>query len=211
MSDMAEEVLSLPNEAEARSSLPPALAAAVIPQGAPCENCRAGLREAYYVANGRVICTECRERLQGSGWVAFGLGAAAALACAAVYYSVHAAFRVNFVLVAVLAGAAVGLSVRRGARSSRLRRYRFMALGLTYLSVVSTYAPALLEMPDVDNVFQAGLRALYLPVLMLIAMKNPVTLILLVFGLHEAWKLSAPPIVHVDGPFSSQRVTAEDA
>jgi hypothetical protein len=198
---MAEDVLTLPNEAGSRSSLPPALAAAVIPVGAPCERCHSAIAESYYVANGRVICLACRERLHGSTSLALGLGVGAALLSAAVYYVVELVWDVNFVLVAVLAGALVGLAVRRGAKSSRAPRYRWLALVLTYLCVVSTYAPSLLDMPNVDGPLSAALRSLYLPLLMLVSMRNPVTLILLVFGLHEAWKLSAPPVVNVDGPF----------
>lgn len=190
-------------ETASRSSLPPALAAAVIPVGAPCERCGAAIPESYFVANGVVICPVCRKRLQGSMLRAFGFGLLAALACSGLYYLVRVIWGSNFALIAVLAGVTVGLGVRRGAQSNRATRYRVLSLGLTYACVVSTYAAALLEMPGVDDLLSAGLRALYLPVLMLIGMKNPVTLILLGFGLHEAWKLSAPALVNVDGPFSS--------
>lgn len=194
-----------------RSSLPPALAAAVIPVGTPCERCGAAIPESYFVANGHVICPACRKRLQGSMPLALGYGLIAAIGCSGSYYLVRAIWGSNFVLVAVLAGVAIGLGVRRGAQSSRATRYRVLSLGLTYACIVSTYAAALLEMPGVDDAFSAGVRALYLPVLMLIGMKNPVTLILLGFGLHEAWKLSAPALVNVDGPFSSAGVNRSPA
>jgi hypothetical protein len=141
--------------------------------------------------------------LDGSTARAVRLGAGAAILTAAVYYAVYALWHMNFVLIAVIAGVFIGLAVRRGAQGNRARRFRFIALGLTYLCVVSTYLPALLEMADVRNLTVAVIRAVYLPLLMLISMKNPVTLILLGFGLHEAWKLSAPPVVNVDGPFSA--------
>lgn len=179
--------------------MPPQLAA--IAAGTPCVRCGTELQSHYFVANGHVVCESCRMRLHGSGTTALALGLGAALASAALYYVVYLIWHSNFVLVAVLAGVLVGLAVRRGAQGSRLPRFRMMALGLTYLCVVSTYAPALMQMPGVDSPLQAALRSLYLPFLMLISMKNPVTLILLGFGLHEAWKLSAPHVVNVDGPF----------
>jgi len=196
---MAEEVMALPAEEAERSSVPPALAA--IAAGTPCGRCGVELRSHYFVANGHVVCESCRERLRGSGSAALGLGLGAAVLCAVLYYVVYLIWHSNFVLIAVLAGVVIGLAVRRGAQGSRLQRFRFMALGLTYLCVVSTYAPALMEMPGVDGPLHAAVRSLYLPFLMLISMKNPVTLILLGFGLHEAWKLSAPHVVNVDGPF----------
>lgn len=131
-------------------------------------------------------------------------GLTAALLAAAGYYVVYAVWHLNFVLIAVIAGVLIGLAVRRGAQGNRAQRYRFIAVALTYLCVVSTYVPALLAMPDMSTTLSAGLRALYLPFLMLISMKNPVTLILLGFGLHEAWKLSAPHVLNVDGPFHAQ-------
>jgi len=141
--------------------------------------------------------------LEGSAARAVQLGVSAALLSAALYYFVYVVWHMNFVLIAVIAGVLVGLAVRRGAQGNRAQRYRFIALGLTYLCVVSTYLPALLEMPGVSSPAMAALRALYLPFLMLISMKNPVTLILLGFGMHEAWKLSAPHLVNVDGPFAA--------
>jgi len=154
------------------------------------------------------VCPHCRASLEGSTTRAVGLGVAAAVLSAVVYYAVYALWQMNFVLIAVIAGVSIGLAVRRGAQGNRAKRFRWIAVGLTYLCVVSTYYPALLAMPGVDGPLWAALRSLYLPILMLISMKNPVTLILLGFGLHEAWKLSAPHVVNVDGPFEAVKPAA---
>jgi uncharacterized paraquat-inducible protein A len=191
--------MSVSAETAARSPVPPALTE--IAAGTPCGRCGTSIAGEYFVANGHVVCEKCRATLQGSTARAVRLGVAAAVLTASVYYLVYAVWRMNFVLIAVIAGVLIGLAVRRGAQGNRAQRYRFIALALTYLCVVSTYLPALLEMPDVSGTLIAGLRALYLPFLMLVSMKNPVTLILLGFGLHEAWKLSAPHVLNVDGPF----------
>ena len=196
MSVMAEQVMSLPTD---RRSVPAALTE--IAAGTPCQRCGTQIQVRYFVANGHVVCTHCRESLNGSTARAIGFGAAAAVLSAAVYYLVFSLWQMNFVLIAVIAGVAIALAVRRGAQGNRAPRFRWIALGLTYLCVVSTYYPALLAMPGVDGPLSAALRSLYLPFLMLISMKNPVTLILLGFGMHEAWKLSAPHLVNVDGPF----------
>jgi hypothetical protein len=193
--------MSLPTEiGSGPSPVPPALTE--VAAGTPCGRCATSIRGQYFVANGHVVCANCRESLDGSTARAVRLGLAAAVVTAAAYYAVYALAHMNFVLIAVIAGVFIGLAVRRGAQGNRAQHFRFIALGLTYLTVVSTYLPALLEMPGVSSLGAAIVRALYLPVLMLISMKNPVTLILLGFGLHEAWKLSAPHRVNVDGPFS---------
>jgi uncharacterized membrane protein len=203
---MADEVTAVPAEPAKRlSAVPPALLE--IAAGTPCVRCGSRIEGNYFVANGHVVCANCRESLEGSASAAVRWGIGAALVAAGVYYAVFAVWRMNFVLIAVIAGVLIGLAVRRGAQSNRAQRFRFVAVGLTYLCVVSTYLPALIAMPDVPDAFHAGLRALYLPFLMLISMKNPVTLILLGFGLHEAWKLSAPHVVNVDGPFQAVHAT----
>lgn len=194
--------MSLPAETGSGPS-PVPRALTEVAAGTPCGRCRASIRDQYFVANGHAVCANCRESLQGSTARAVQLGIGAALLSAAIYYFVYAVWHMNFVLIAVIAGVMIGLAVRRGAQGNRAQRYRFIALALTYLCVVSTYLPALLEMPGVSTPVIAALRALYLPFLMLISMKNPVTLILLGFGLHEAWKLSAPHVLNVDGPFEA--------
>lgn len=198
---IAEPVMSssLAESVADRSSVPPALAE--IQVGTPCVRCGTSISRQYFVANGHVVCANCRERLQGSIAGALRLGGLAAIVSAGAYHAIYALWHLNFVLIAVIAGVAIGLAVRRGAQGNRALRYRFLALGLTYLCVASTYLPALLELPDVHSPLAAVLRALYLPFLMLVGLKNPVTLLLLGFGLHEAWKLSAPNVLNVDGPF----------
>jgi hypothetical protein len=195
---MAERVMGLSAET-GPSPVPPALAE--IAAGTPCGRCGTSIQGHYFVANGHVVCEKCRATLEGSTAAAVRLGVAAAVLAAGSYYFVYSVWHLNFVLIAVIAGVLIGLAVRRGAQGNRAQRYRFLALGLTYVCVVSTYVPALLEMSDVSGTVMAALRSLYLPFLMLISMKNPVTLILLGFGLHESWKLSAPHVLNVDGPF----------
>jgi hypothetical protein len=202
---MAEQVMSLPTE---RRSGPVPAPLAEIAAGTPCGRCQTRIDDHYFVANGHVVCDPCRSSLEGSTSRAVGLGVAAAVLSAGLYYVVYAIWQMNFVLIAVIAGVLIGLSVRRGAQGNRARKFRWIAVGLTYLSVVSTYYPALLALPGVDGQLSAALRSLYLPFLMLISMKNPVTLILLGFGLHEAWKLSAPHVVNVDGPFQAKPAAA---
>ena len=200
---MAEQMMALETEGRSGPSpVPPALTEIAV--GTPCGRCTRQIQSQYFVANGHVVCEQCRASLEGSTARAVGYGLGAGALTVAVYYLVYFVWHMNFVLIAVLAGVTVGLAVRRGAQGNRARRYRFIALGLTYLIVVSTYLPALLELPNVESHSQAALRALYLPMLMLISMKNPVTLILLGFGMHEAWKLSAPHVIAVDGPFAAK-------
>jgi hypothetical protein len=186
-----------------------------VPAGTPCADCAQPITSQFLVRNGDTICLPCRERMNGSFREALALGLAASVASIGLYYLIYAvtgmlmAKPYRFVFIAVIAGVLVGSGVRRGARASSLLRYRWLSVVLTYVAIVATYAQALAEMPGVTSVFDAALRALYLPLVMIVGQKNLVTLVLLGFGLHEAWKFSAPPYVHVEGPFQAGLPEAE--
>ena len=190
---------SVPPIAEA--SAPVVLAPVAV--GAPCTSCATAITDRFFVRNGEVICPSCLGSLDGSFRDALALGLGAALLSIGLYYAIFFVAHARFVFIAVIAGVLIGGGVRRGARATPLLRYRWLAVVLTYVAVAATYAHALVEMSVVTDVVDAALRSLYLPLAMLVSHKNLVTLILLGFGLHEAWKFSAPPYVHVDGPFSA--------
>jgi hypothetical protein len=189
------------------SSAPPALAAAEapapepVPVGTPCSACERPLADQFFVRNGDVICAACLDSEAGSFREALALGLGAAVLDIALYYAIVFLFHWRFLFIAVIAGVLIGTAVRRGARASTLLRYRWLAVVLTYVTVAATYAHALAEMSEVSGPVDAVLRSLYLPLVMLVWRKNLVTLILLGFGVHEAWKFSAPPYVLVEGPF----------
>ncbi len=155
----------------------------------------------FFVRNGEAICPSCLTAQEGSFREALAYGLGAALLSIALYYGIFFAWHIKFVFVAVIAGVLIGGAVRRGARVSNRLGYRWLAVVLTYVAVAATYAHALAELSEVTGAFDAALRSLYLPLVMLWWRKNLVTLILLGFGVHEAWKFSAPPYVHVEGPF----------
>src|SRR5918912_832676 len=74
---------------------------------------------------------------------------AACTICAApigsVYYAVAAISGYEIALIALLVGYLVGGGVRLGARGRTGRRYRILAVGLTYLAIGSTYVPFVIK------------------------------------------------------------------
>lgn len=139
----------------------------------------------------------------GSGVQAILAGLLAGGAAAGLYYGILALFEVRFLLIGLLAGVMVGSAVRRFRGIQPSVVYRLYALGLTYLAVVSTYAHVMLELPSMTDPWQAWLATWTLPVRMAAEGKNLVTLVLLLLGLYEAWRFSAPPRAHVQGPFAA--------
>lgn len=168
--------------------------------GSPCADCAQPLAEQFFLLNGAPICPRCSGRLEGSPRHAVLFGLSATLASIAAYYAIFLLTGFRFVFIAVLAGVFIGAAVRKGAHASKRLRYRWFSVVLTYLAVVATYAHTVAEMPFVTSGADAILRSLYLPLLMIAGQKNVVTLILLGFGLHEAWKFSGPPYAHIEGP-----------
>jgi hypothetical protein len=125
--------------------------------GSPtCARCQAGITKAYYEVNGHVVCAGCKSALEcappGSGTsrliraALFGLGAA--IVGAGIYYAILAATGYELGLVAILVGWMVGLAVHKGSHGAGGWAYQTLAVGLTYLAIVSTYIPFMFKSDD---------------------------------------------------------------
>jgi hypothetical protein len=115
--------------------------------GASCAFCKQRIATTYFEINGQVACPRCRGQLMGA-WnrsspgkrfvKALGLGAAAAVLGAAIYFGIEALTGYEFGLVAVLVGLLVGGAVRKGSNGRGGWRYQALAIFLTYSAVVAT-------------------------------------------------------------------------
>ena len=125
-----------------------------------CKACSRPIASAYYEVNSAIICASCRaalDRPPGSrfsrGLHATGLGLLAAIAGSLLYFAVAAITGREFGLVAIAVGFMVGKAVRKGSRGRGGWAYQTLAIGLTYLAIVSTYIPL------IAKDFQKGARA----------------------------------------------------
>ena len=124
-----------------------------------CARCQAGITKAYYEVNGHVVCAGCKSALEcappGSGTsrvlraALFGLGAA--IVGAGIYYAILAATGYELGLVAILVGWLVGRAVQKGSHGAGGWPYQTLAVGLTYLAIVSTYIPFIFKSATEDN------------------------------------------------------------
>ena len=108
-----------------------------------CAVCQQPLRDSYYEVNGKVVCPDCKTRLQthvtsGSFANALLLGFGAAVLGAGIYFAIELLTGYEFGLVAVLVGLLVGTAVRKASRGAGGWRYQALAITLTYLSIVAT-------------------------------------------------------------------------
>jgi hypothetical protein len=122
--------------------------------GLACAACKRAIGGDYYTAGPHPVCPECRGAILasltgGSGFARFAkaliLGAVAAAAGAGIYYGVLALTGYQIGFVAIIVGLMVGAAVKKGAEGRGGWRYQLLAMALTYVAIVSTYIPFILE------------------------------------------------------------------
>jgi hypothetical protein len=119
-----------------------------------CGACRKKITKTYFDINGKSVCPECRHNFEaaqskGNGTTRFLrailFGVPAAILGAGIYYGISAATGYEFGLVAIVIGLMVGAAVRAGCRRRGGWAYQTLAILLTYMSIVSTYIPYMIQ------------------------------------------------------------------
>jgi hypothetical protein len=127
---------------------------AITPVGtAPCAECRGPIADTYFEADDTVICAACQKRIASAppnhptGGIgrALGLGILAALGGAAAYFTLLATTGREMTVLILLLGFLVGKAVRIGAHGRGGRRFQWLAVILTYLSISATYVPFVMK------------------------------------------------------------------
>ena len=217
------------------------------PAQTACTVCKNAIAQEYFEVNGSVVCRSCRDELsrigtQGSGGSRFmralAAGSAAGAVGSLIYFGISKLTGYEFGLIAALIGFAVGGAVRWGCYGRGGKRYQALAVGLTYLAIVSTYIPPIIEgfrqsQTAQESNVRAGapsatqatpvaqsttteeeapptLAGFVLAMLVLVAIaavapffagfENIIGLIIIGFGLWEAWKINRKPQLVVTGP-----------
>jgi hypothetical protein len=211
------------------------------PAGPPvCAECGGAIADSYYEVNGHVVCASCKAKFESrrsGGSAAARLGRAtlfgfgAAIAGAGLYYAILALTGYEIDLVAVAVGWLVGRAVHVGSGGRGGWGYQTLAVGLTYLAIVSTYipflatefserqpaaeasapaapeaAPAAADVPAPE----AGSLLMALGALVLIAvaapflagMENVIGVLIIGFALYQAWKMNARVTLVFNGPYA---------
>jgi hypothetical protein len=178
-----------------------------------CARCAQAIESQYYEAGGSIICADCRTALQseaGAGSaggrvsraLVYGLGGA--FAGAALYYAILALTGYEIGLVAIAVGWLVGRAVQLGSRHRGGRVYQVLAVGLTYLAIVSTYIPFIFsgsfEFPTVSAAGSMLLLAIAAP--FLAGFENVIGILIIGFALWQAWQMNAFRPVVITGPYA---------
>jgi hypothetical protein len=124
------------------------------PSGTQCAECHRALTASYFDVNGQVVCEACRYTIEarmnagssiGRFTKAAGAGFIAAVLGAVLYYAIAAMTGYEFGLIAIVVGFGVGTAVRWGSNGRGGWKYQALAMALTYLAIVGTYIPPIIQ------------------------------------------------------------------
>jgi hypothetical protein len=184
-------------------------------QALACAACRRPITDAYYEIGGHIACPSCHDgalaaQTGGSGVDRFlralVFGSIAGAVGFAIYYAVLTLTGYQVGLIAVVVGYLVGAAVRFGSQQRGGWRYQLLAVGITYISIVSTFVPMLLKELDGMPVGEVtmgyvGFLAVVLALPFLAGFKNILGLLILGFAVYQAWSLNKRVPFEAAGPF----------
>jgi hypothetical protein len=185
------------------------------PSATACAACGRRIVETYWEANGHLVCTECKDKLTGKRESATGLALSWGLAVAAVGALGWALLLKAGIVAGLLAvgiGWGMGWAMHRATEGRTTRFLQVAAVLLTVLSVVAGFGTYFVWEFDGEVSLGVVITALLVGVLA-IKESSPLTWLIIGFGLWEAWRRTAPPVLNVTGPYrlSAQQKPAEPA
>ena len=179
-----------------------------------CSSCDQSVFQSYYEIGGNIICSACREKREQAmdGWgggrflralfAGLGVGAVGA----GVWYGVRALTDYEIGLISIAIGYGVGKAVHWGSRGKGGWLYQLLAVFLTYTAIISTYVPMIANAaaeggkPSLLLYAVSFVIAYAAPFLM--GFQNIIGLLILGFGLWEAWKFNRRVDAVVTGPYT---------
>lgn len=118
-----------------------------------CTQCSTAINDQYYHLGGQVICLTCANRAENdqrqpkNTWLMRGAlyGFGAAVACSIGYALVSWFTNMEFALLSILVGYAVGRAVRIGSHGLGGRACQVIAVALTYFAITASYVPLIVK------------------------------------------------------------------
>ncbi len=196
------------------------------PTSASCGVCRQPIASSYYTLGTQIACERCKAQLelalnQRPGFAglvkALALGSGAGLVGAAVWYGVRAATNYELGILAIAIGWGVGTGVMRGSGGRGGLGYQVLAVMLTYFWIAANYVPDLMAgfaepgagelaaAPAAVRLLVAVIGSLALPFAQ--GFENVIGILIIGFGLYQAWTITKHVEIGVAGPFSLAQAT----
>ena len=184
--------------------------------GTACAACGKALADTYHTINDQVLCEACRRRVEAD-WTggsastragkAFALGLAGAAIGAGIYYGVLALTGYEIGLIAIVVGYLAGRGVRMGSGGRGGAGYQAMAMLLTYLAIVSTYVPLILESIEGEALPIAAVFLAAIAMPFLLGTNNLIGLLIIGFAVFQAWAMNKRASMVFAGPFQVKAPT----
>ena len=179
-----------------------------------CASCSQEILQSYYEFAGKTVCSGCREARDRAmdGWGggrflrALVAGIVAGLAGAVVWYLVRVWTEYEVGIISIAIGFAVGKAVSWGSHGKGGWLYQALAVFLTYSAIVTNYVPDIVkEMGGGESVNAIGWIVAFVfsyAVPFLMGFENIIGILIIAFGLWEAWKFNARVDAVMTGPYT---------
>ncbi len=188
--------------------------------GATCGVCGQPIEQAYFTLGTQVSCERCKTRIElerqqrpGLSGVAKAIvfGSFWGLLGAGVWWAVRTFASLEIGLIAVAIGYFVGHAVFRASGGRGGRGFQVLAVALTYFWICANYVPDLAQaLTATTDEGGVASRLLLAGILFGVAMASPflegasnaLGLLIIGFGLLQAWQINKRTLIEFAGPFS---------
>lgn len=173
-----------------------------------CAACKRPIETNYWEINGLVACASCERELERAYGAppdarlylkGLALGALAAVAGAAGWLLITVFTGYQLGIVAIAIGWLVGFAVSKGTGSRGGRASQGIAVGLTYLAMASPHLVGTVDTVSPDALLVRLGQALVAPVSG--GTRSVLSVLILGFGLLQAWQKARSVALDVKGPF----------
>ncbi len=192
-----------------------------------CAACKNPIGGQYYTVNGQAVCESCSSQFGGENAVDSGpvgrfikasiFGFIAAAIGTAVYFGILWLTGYEIGLIAIAVGWFVGLAVYTGSDNRGGLVYQILAVVLTYVSICGSFAPLAYQQMSAEADGEAALGGLFLWIILfafalaspfLGGFENIIGILIIGFGLYQAWQGAASKENLIEGPFTMSSTTA---
>jgi hypothetical protein len=188
------------------------------PAAVICLQCQQPVGETYYEAAGKTVCERCKKQIEwhlaeGAGFPGFLkallFGAVGGLLGAIAWYGVRALSGYEVGLIAIAVGWLVGRGVHLGTGGRGGVGFQILAALLTYASIALQYVPDVWKAINESQRLSGAAAVVGLVIAVPLAFAAPflglpqniIGLLIIGFGLMQAWRMNARPAVAFSGPY----------
>lgn len=183
-------------------------------EGAPaashaCALCRVPLTDAYFMAGQAMVCEPCSKALAESPpggakrfLKALAFGSGAGLVGAIVYGLIIYATDTTFALATIAIGWLVGRAMQMALDHRGSLGYQLLAVVLTYLFCMEAFVPSMMREAGDGGAVPMVFAVMLAPALPFFGGMDFLGLLILGFGLWQAFRMPAKLDIVVSGPFS---------